>query len=239
MNIICKECGIEFIQGCKGSVNNKCPKCQKKYNSQYYQNHKLRIQEQVKVYQKNNKKEVFLMIHKQFYDNNIVCCRHCGKTDIDILTIDHINGGGKQHSEVIGRGSHFYQWLKKEKTIENYQILCMNCQRIKVIENKECYIKNPTDERLKLRPVVAKCYQKLKIMVIAHYSNNTNQCKICGCNDIRCLQIDHVNNDGVTHRKILKSHMFQHLKTLNFPNNPPLQVLCANCNLKKKIVNSK
>ena len=56
-------------------------------------------------------------------------------TDIRALSIDHINGGGTKHREVIGSG--FYHWLIKNNYPSDYQVLCMNCQFIKRKENNE------------------------------------------------------------------------------------------------------
>lgn len=59
-------------------------------------------------------------------------------TDIRILTIDHINGGGAKHRKQLGNSaSRFYRWLIKHNYPEGYQVLCMNCEWIKRYENKE------------------------------------------------------------------------------------------------------
>jgi hypothetical protein len=46
------------------------------------------------------------------------------------------------------------------------------------------------------------------------------------------LQIDHVNNDGKQHRKVIgQGRTYFWLKKNNFPSD--FQVLCANCNFAK------
>jgi hypothetical protein len=85
--------------------------------------------------QEKLKKEVF-----SHYGN---CCNNCGETNINILTLDHINGGGREHKRNItstSLGNRFYGLLKKNNYLSDspIQILCRNCQRIKVIENEEC-----------------------------------------------------------------------------------------------------
>lgn len=177
------------------------------------------------------------------YCNNNIKCAHCCCKDIDCLTIDHIDGGGKKHMRNIGFGSHLINWLIKNNFPEGFQILCCNCQRIKKIENKECsYLKlgkTNTPKRgykslEKYLDSVHRAYNVLKTNVLSHYGNC---CVMCGNKDIRVLELDHINNNGAEHRKIIGNpgHTYGFLKKNNYPNNPPflLQVLCANCNHKK------
>jgi len=66
-------------------------------------------------------------------------CVQCGFSDIRALQIDHVNGGGRQEHL---KGGHKWQAillsnLLSGKKIENYQILCANCNWIKRVERKE------------------------------------------------------------------------------------------------------
>lgn len=62
------------------------------------------------------------------------------------------------------------------------------------------------------------------------------------CDSTGRLQLDHVNGDGAQHRRSLTgsprgrgAHVFYSaLKRLGWPNDPPLQVLCAPCNRRKQ-----
>jgi hypothetical protein len=60
-------------------------------------------------------------------------CACCGATGR--LTIDHVNGDGKQHREqVFGRqqaGPHFYRWLISNGFPEGFQVLCLSCNNSK------------------------------------------------------------------------------------------------------------
>ena len=75
------------------------------------------------------------------YNNGLPLCSECGFGDINALSIDHINGRGTQHKKSLGipGGIAFYCWLKKQGFPEGYQTLCMNCQWIKKVKNRECY----------------------------------------------------------------------------------------------------
>lgn len=55
-------------------------------------------------------------------------CECCGESQIEFLTIDHINGGGAEHRRRVGKGRFIYEELKslgfpKDK----YRLLCYNC----------------------------------------------------------------------------------------------------------------
>lgn len=72
------------------------------------------------------------------YSGGTPKCVKCGIVDIRVLSIDHIDGGGFKHrNDPSMRGYAFYRWLKKKGYPEGYQTMCMNCQWIKRIENKE------------------------------------------------------------------------------------------------------
>ncbi len=52
-------------------------------------------------------------------------CACCGETALEFLSIDHINGGGKQHRQNV---SSVYADLKRRKfPQDDYRLLCMNC----------------------------------------------------------------------------------------------------------------
>jgi len=78
--------------------------------------------------------------------------------------------------------------------------------------------------------------QNIKILVLSHYSTeNTPICARCGIVDIDVLAIDHIMNNGNSHRRLLGigAHLYGWLKRNNYPEG--YQVLCMNCNWKKRI----
>ena len=66
------------------------------------------------------------------------------------------------------------------------------------------------------------------------------KCAHCGFMDIRALQIDHVNGGG-TKESIEKGYhraeTYRYLRRNGYPDKDKYQVLCANCNLIKRIEN--
>lgn len=76
--------------------------------------------------------------------------------------------------------------------------------------------------------------KRLKLDVVLAYSPSGN-CQKCGFNDLRALQIDHINNDGAEERRrLFGSRLFagttfyRWVRRNNYPTG--YQVLCANCN---------
>ena len=69
-------------------------------------------------------------------------CIKCGFKDVKALTIDHITGGGNKERAKLGHWRAIYQKILKmpsKEAREQYQVLCYNCNKIKVYENKEAY----------------------------------------------------------------------------------------------------
>jgi hypothetical protein len=54
-------------------------------------------------------------------------CACCGEEEIKFLTIDHINGDGKEDRAENGRGTAIYRRLRKLGYPKGYQVLCYNC----------------------------------------------------------------------------------------------------------------
>ena len=73
--------------------------------------------------------------------------------------------------------------------------------------------------------------ERMRLRVIEHYSNGTNTCRLCGYNNIEALCIDHINDDGASHRKTIGcdgAQVYCWLVKQQFPSG--FQVLCHNCN---------
>jgi hypothetical protein len=59
-------------------------------------------------------------------------CKNCGNLDIRVLCLDHVFGGGTQHSlQMSGGGYKLARWAKKNDYPSTLQVLCANCNAIR------------------------------------------------------------------------------------------------------------
>lgn len=70
--------------------------------------------------------------------------------------------------------------------------------------------------------------EKLKRIVINHYSSGANKCLCCGEELFEFLTIDHINGNGTKHRKEVGKDFYRWLIHNKFPGG--FRVLCMNCN---------
>lgn len=100
------------------------------------------------------------------------------------------------------------------------------------LQRRETYKSNPlVKKRLNLS---SKRYnQRMKEVVINHYSNGTNKCSCCGESIMAFLTIDHIHGNGKQHRKELGpkgigAAFYRWLIDNGFPEG--YQIQCYNCN---------
>jgi len=66
-------------------------------------------------------------------------CNSCPETNPMVLTIDHVNGNGKNHRKSIAGGSAgFYRWLRFNNFPSGYQVMCLNCNCKREINRIRC-----------------------------------------------------------------------------------------------------
>jgi len=90
----------------------------------FFENRRLRNNRSAEKYVRSNDKiKCFVIGH---YGVQCVCC---GETNINILTIDHINGHGNKHriQTGCGTGVKFYRWLRDNNFPSEFRVLCCNC----------------------------------------------------------------------------------------------------------------
>jgi hypothetical protein len=82
-------------------------------------------------------------------------CVRCGFSDVRALSLDHIYGNGNEHRrrETFKGGVDFYRALKQAGYPSGYQTLCMNCQFIKRVENKELSYRGTIEEHGPVVPI--------------------------------------------------------------------------------------
>jgi hypothetical protein len=83
------------------------------------------------------------IITMQHYGGIKCSCPGCTETDINFLTIDHINGDGAKHRKEIGRSS-LYNWLISNHFPPGFRVLCFNCNVGTYLCDGACPHTNPT-----------------------------------------------------------------------------------------------
>ena len=79
--------------------------------------------------------------------------------------------------------------------------------------------------------------KQLKKELFTHYSKGTPRCAHCGITELDVLVLDHINGDAWKERAEFKiphnTGIYSWLRRNNYPEG--YQILCSNCNLRKKI----
>lgn len=125
-----------------GTYYSRHKEQQREYHARLYQENKEENLRQKALYRERNREAIHSrakvrrqedkLLCMQFYSNSPVpYCIRCGIADIDVLTIDHINGGGAKHRREVGHS--FYRYLIKGGYPSGYQVLCCNCNMKKRI----------------------------------------------------------------------------------------------------------
>jgi hypothetical protein len=162
-------------------------------------------------------------------------CVGCGlDSNIALLQFDHINGGGlKDVIRLLGSRSRSYQYYKyyvdrSEEAKEKLQTLCIKCNWIKKFPDLYMHPKwIKSLDRFKRHRILLR--HKL-IVLIGGW-----KCVICGDEDKRALQIDHINGGG--HKERVKFEFNCDAFNRYYLSHPDeakskLRVLCVLCNNK-------
>lgn len=166
------------------------------------------------------KKEKETNYHKYYWSSHDLCA--CGKPK------------GKESPRC--RECH---WEERKKERDSKPRFCFVCKTPLTDDNwypsnkkaghfvcKKCHAGSATD-REKGRRLRG---QSLKDEVMQAYGG---ECKCCGEKNTAFLSIDHVHDDGATHRKTISPSVFYRwLKKNGFPQDD-FQCLCFNCNFAK------
>jgi len=130
----------------------KTTEAQRQASQRYYQKHREELKQQGREYYWQNREELIQRKRKfrvenrdkiraqdkafrlrqkmkvlTYYSNGQLRCVRCGIDDLDVLCIDHIEGGGTKHTAIVGTGGKFYSWLISQGFPSGYQVLCHNC----------------------------------------------------------------------------------------------------------------
>lgn len=168
-------------------------------------------------------------------------CTVCGNSDIRVLHIDHINGGGIRHRKEFGSRYQYYKSII-DCGYSGLQLLCANCNFKKKREEDRLYgrshRKASDDQELNaLRERKRNCVNAYNRRLREDALNVIgSRCCRCGESDIDVLQIDHVSGGGRQEIISLGSHNSLYKKVIR-DSGAGYQCLCANCNWIKKLEN--
>ena len=113
-----------------------------KYMKEYYQKTQEHQRQKTKLWYKENQEKVILYRQKtkelttkkrfekkikvyNHYSNYDIKCNCCGESQIEFLSIDHINNDGYKHRR--SGMTHIIDWLIKNNFPSGFQLLCFNC----------------------------------------------------------------------------------------------------------------
>lgn len=136
-------------------------------------------------------------------------CYCCGESDICFLTIDHIHGNGTQHRKEHARSTYSFLMsiLQDSTPHQSYRAACYNCNSAReYIVQKICPHRLSEDERRVAvigtgLPKHARRRELERLLKTEIFQQLGNKCYCCSESDALLLTIDHINNDGASHRK--------------------------------------
>ena len=125
MTKTCPKCGIEkplAEYSNRGDGKGKAYQCKKCHNA-YSNAWQARNREKVNIRAGARKKAIRVEVLAAYGD----ACQCCGETQLEFLSIDHINNDGAEHRKVV-KAANIYEWLRNNNfPKDNFQLLCMNC----------------------------------------------------------------------------------------------------------------
>lgn len=70
---------------------------------------------------------------------NKCSCPLCKETNIELLTIDHVNNNGAEHRRIMGgSGYKIHLWLKRNNYPGGFRLLCWSCNSGRHLNNGIC-----------------------------------------------------------------------------------------------------
>jgi len=163
-------------------------------------------------------------------------CTCCGEDRPEMLTFDHIYGGGTKSKERSAR--IIREILTMKDPASKYRILCWNCN-FALWAYGYCPHQGrpPEEEPVNKKHDLAKYRRQLnrrhKLEFVVGYDG---ECVICGETNWEFLCVDHINGGGRQHMKSLGKRgigFYIWLKKQGYPKEE-YRLLCLNCNCSKK-----
>jgi len=154
----------------------------------------------------------------------------CGVVDPDLLTIDHVGGGGNGHRRELGsKSGGMWRTVLKDGCPARYRLLCRNCNMRDHLERLRT-VPPSTPGAARERDRKAG-YKKL-----AFIAYGGPVCADCGDHkdDYDVLSLDHVEPCGGGRKRACGWHLYKQLSDSGWPSG--YRVLCLNCNWKRHLV---
>lgn len=129
----CKYCGISFTPYFKKKSSGCCSRyC---YTRQYYIENKEQVDKTNKRWYVNNKKRANVFAKKSRENRKVEILEHyggaycsiCEVGDVEILTLDHVAGGGTKQRRKFKDGHAIYRWIINNNYPGGFRVLCRNC----------------------------------------------------------------------------------------------------------------
>lgn len=165
----CTVCGkrkdlLEFFKARrqKSGYHSACKKCHTLQVKRWREENKDRFREIQHAWSKKNWRKYISGVSEWRKSNTIrlkfdvyghyckgnIKCQCCGEKEVMFLSLDHINNDGAEHKKKLfgssrkGGGNQLYQWAIKNNYPNILQVLCMNCNYGKRINEGTCPHKN-------------------------------------------------------------------------------------------------
>ena len=200
---------------------------------------------------KKNHDEYHCQLKNRCYEILGGKCVHCGESDYNLLSIDHINEDGAQERKtltLVKLRSNIVNGANRE----NYQLLCFNCNLKKHInqysvlefgDKKQCYlcgeqkdtgefcdnVSQDDGKSYKCRKCIRQGEIETKVQALRFIGSL--KCAGCGTEDVDILTIDHIHDVG-NNRQWLGRDLYRKI-TQQLISVQNMQILCLNCNIKK------
>ena len=121
----------------KWSKKNKDKRLKAQTKWRHANPEKVKLQNKRSVPNVRKRRHRDSLIVLKHYGGDIPKCKCCEETELMFLTIDHINGGGRKH-RIETKNYGLKRWIIKNKFPKEFQILCMNCNLGKHLNNGLC-----------------------------------------------------------------------------------------------------
>jgi hypothetical protein len=143
---------------------------------------------------------------------------------------------GKKECRKCKKWAELSFFKKNKRYADGLSLYCTDCVKAFQTAWWAEWSGNPKNHLQKREDARAKQLKRLEKMRAEVRNKYDNKCAHCGFDDVRALQIDHVNGDGHEHRKVVKGTNTFLAEVIKDTENR-FQLLCANCNWIKRVKN--